>query len=68
MVAESAIHKGQVLTGPLFSEPMRVVTVRANAADYVEAGLVGLRSEQFRQVALTSADILATIQHPASCA
>ena len=36
---------------------MRVVTVRTNAADYVEAGLVGQRSEQFRQVTLTSADI-----------
>ena len=36
---------------------MRVVTVRANGTDYVEAGLVGQRSEQFRQVTLTSDDI-----------
>ena len=36
---------------------MRVVTVRANGTDYVEAGLVGQRSEQFRQVSLTSDDI-----------
>ena len=27
----TAIRAGQVLTGPLFSEPMRVVTVRTNA-------------------------------------
>ena len=57
VVAEFDIRAGQVLTGPLFSEPMRVVTVRANGTDYVEAGLVGQRSEQFRQVTLTSDDI-----------
>ena len=57
MIVESAIREGQILTGPLFSEPMRVVTVRANGTDYLEAGLVGQRSEQFRQVTLSSADI-----------
>ena len=57
MIVESAIREGQILTSPLFSEPMRVVTVRANGTDYLEAGLVGQRSEQFRQVSLSSADI-----------
>ena len=57
MTVESAIREGQILTGPLFSEPMRVVTVRANGTDYLEAGLVGQRSEQFRQVTLSSTDI-----------
>ena len=57
MIVESAISEGQVLTGPLFSEPMRVVTVRTNGSDYLEAGLVGQRSEQFRQVTLSSTDI-----------
>ena len=57
VVAEFDIRAGQVLTGPLFSEPMRVVPVRANGTDYVEVGLVGQRSEQFRQVTLTSDDI-----------
>ena len=51
------IREGQVLTGPLFSEPMRVVTVRSNGVGSVEAGLVGQRTELFRQVTLTSADI-----------
>ena len=51
------IREGQVLTGPLFSEPMRVVTVRASGPDYVEAGLVGQRSERFRQVTLTADDL-----------
>ena len=46
-----------MLSGPLFSEPMRVETVRPNGADSVEAGLVGQRTERFRRVALTAADI-----------
>ena len=46
-----------MLTGPLFSEPMRVETVRSNGADSVEAGLVGQQTERFRRVTLTSADV-----------
>jgi len=52
-----SIRAGQILTGPLFSEPMRVVTADANGTDYLVAGLVGQRSEQFRQVTLSAADI-----------
>ena len=55
--AETAIREGQVLTGPLFSEPMRVETVRPNGPGVWVAGLVGQRSEQFRRVTLTSGDI-----------
>ena len=55
MSIDDAIREGQVLTGPLFDEPMRVETVRANGADAVDAGLVGQRTEQFRRVTLTSA-------------
>ena len=43
------IREGQVLSGPLFSEPVRVETVRPNGADSVEAGLVGQRTERFRR-------------------
>ena len=57
MSAEPAIREGQVLTGPLFSEPMRVETVRPNGPGVWVAGLVGQRSEQFRRVTLTSDDI-----------
>ena len=57
MSAETAIREGQVLTGPLFSEPMRVETVRPNGSDAWVAGLVGQQSEQFRRVTLTSDDI-----------
>ena len=55
--AERPICEGQVLTGLQFSEPMQVVTVRANGPDVWVAGLVGQRSEQFRLVTLTSDDI-----------
>ena len=57
MEVHAKIREGQVLTGPLFSEPMRVETVRHNGPDSVEAGLVGQRTERFRRVTLTSADI-----------
>ena len=39
MDADAAVREGQVLTGPLFNEPMRVETVRSNGPDSVEAGL-----------------------------
>ena len=57
MNTEAALREGQVLTGPLFSEPMRVETVRSNGPDVWVAGLVGQQSEQFRRVTLTSDDI-----------
>ncbi len=57
MKDEPAIREGQILTGPLFSEPMRVETVLADGADAWVAGLVGLRSEQFRRVTLRRADL-----------
>ena len=57
MSVETAIREGQILTGPLFSEPMRVETVRPNGAGVWVAGLVGQQSEQFRRVTLTAEDI-----------
>ena len=51
------IRDGQILTGPLFSEPMRVVTVGAIGPGSWEAGLVGTQTERFRRVALTTDDI-----------
>ena len=59
MSAETTIREGQILTGPLFSEPMRVETVRADSTDAWVAGLVGLRSEQFRRVTLRTTDLAA---------
>ena len=54
-----ALAEGQILTGPLFNEPMRVETVRPQGADTWVVGLVGLQSERFRSVTLTSADLKA---------
>ena len=57
MSTEVPIREGQVLTGPLFSEPMQVETVRANSPGVWVAGLVGQRSARFRRVTLTPDDI-----------
>jgi superfamily II DNA or RNA helicase len=48
---------GQVLTGPQFSEPMRVETIQSNGVGIWVVGLVGLRSEQFRRVTLTETEL-----------
>ena len=53
------------MTGPLFNEPMQVETICSRGLDAWGAGLVGLRSEQFRRVVLTLKDIeLLTIADP----
>ena len=51
------LKAGQILTGALFSEPMRVETVQANGAGLWVVGLVGLRSERFRRATLTGEDL-----------
>jgi hypothetical protein len=50
-------EEGQVLTGPQFSEPMRVETVRADGPSSWVLGVVGIKTERFRRVALTAADL-----------
>ena len=51
------IREGQILTGSLFNEPMRVETIRAEGSQTWVVGLVGLRSEQFRRVTLRGDDL-----------
>ena len=51
------IRERQLLTGPLFSEPMQMETVRSNGPDVWVADLIGQRSRQIRRVRLTSEDI-----------
>ena len=51
------ISPGQILTGSLFNEPMRVETVQVNGAASWVVGLVGMQSERFRKVTLTAADL-----------
>jgi len=57
MSGKPVICEGQILTGDLFSEPMRVETVHSNGAGSWTAGLVGTQSERFRRVALSEHDI-----------
>lgn len=56
-MSDILLHEGQILIGPLFNEPMRVETVRANGPDTWVAGLVGTQSERFRKVTLTTRDL-----------
>ena len=51
------VEPGQVLSGPLFNEPMRVETIRQGGNDTWVLGLVGVQTERFRSVTLTSQDI-----------
>jgi superfamily II DNA or RNA helicase len=60
MTGGDPIREGQILTGPLFSEPMRVETVIPNGPSAWTVGAVGTQTERFRRVALTK-DQLATL-------
>ncbi len=57
MPNQSQIRIGQVISGPLFSEPMRVETLRPNGPESWVVGVVGLRSERFRSVTLTPREL-----------
>jgi len=58
MVSSSApVTYGQILTGSLFSEPMRVETIQANGPGNWTVGLVGTQWERFRKVTLTVAEL-----------
>jgi superfamily II DNA or RNA helicase len=57
MSHQNPLQEGQILTGSLFHEPMRVETVRADGPETWVVGLVGMQSERFRKVTLTSRDL-----------
>ena len=60
-----SISPDQILTGALFSEPMRVETAREGASGSWTVGLVGTRTERFRKVTLTADDLTSlTILEP----
>jgi len=50
-------REGQILTGPLFHEPLRVETLRSKGADAWLAGLVARQSERFQKVTLAARDL-----------
>jgi superfamily II DNA or RNA helicase len=56
-MGEIILKAGQILSGPLFNEPMRVETVQANGLNTWVVGVVGLQSERFRRVTLTARDL-----------
>ena len=51
------LDPGQIVDGSLFSEPMRVETIRPAGPDRWVAGLVGVQTEKFRSVTLTTNDL-----------
>jgi hypothetical protein len=53
------LRSGQILTGALFNEPMRVETIRATGPDTWVVGLVGTSTERFRSVTLSHHDLQA---------
>ena len=59
------ICEGQILTGPLFNEPMRVETVSSRGDGAWAVGLVGTQTETFRRVTLSAGDLAGlTVQEP----
>jgi superfamily II DNA or RNA helicase len=56
-IQTSPLVEGQVVTGTLFSEPMRVETIRESGPGTWVVGLCGLNTERFRKVTLTSTDL-----------
>ncbi len=57
--------EGQILKGDLFDEPMRIVTVQQRGEGTWVLGLVGVRTERFRQVTLGDNDLTGlTITNP----
>src|SRR3989449_5696427 len=55
------IQPGQILTGSLFSEPMRVETAAQISDGTWQIGLVGTQSEKFRSVRLSAAEIASLV-------
>jgi len=51
------IKEGQIISGPLFNESMRVETARSAGPNTWVLGLVGTQSERFRKVTLTERDL-----------
>lgn len=57
MIFEQRIEVGQILIGPQFSEPMRVVSFRKIDVSKWELELVGNNSHQYRRIALSEHDL-----------
>jgi len=51
------VNVNQTISSPLFNEPMRVVTITPGGSEVYVLGLVGTKSQTFRQVNLTVSQI-----------
>ena len=51
------LEEGQIVSGALFNEPMRVESIRRNGPDSWVVGLSGVRTEKFRKATLSRKDI-----------
>lgn len=56
-VDDPPLAAGQIVTGAIFNEPMRVETIRSNGTGMWEIGLSGVQTERFRRVTLTLNEI-----------
>ena len=65
MTGPITLREEQVISGPLFSEPMRVETARSGANGSWTVGLVGIQTERYRKVSLAAGDLESlTIHEP----
>ena len=51
------LHINQTISSPLFNEPMKVLTITPGGNEVYVLGLVGTKSQTFRQVNLTEHQI-----------
>ena len=51
------LHTGQILKGSIFNEAMRIESIRTAGDSVWIIGVVGIQSERFRNVTLTSQDL-----------
>lgn len=66
-MSDSRLTPGRVVSGPLLSEPHRIETVQPNGAASWTLGLVGIKTERFRRLNLTAADLATLRFEEASC-
>jgi len=55
LTSSDPVSPGQILSGSIFNEAVRVETVQASGPASWVAGVVGMQSERFRRVTLTVA-------------
>ncbi len=57
MRSQPHLKEGQIISGSIFNEPMRVETARCDETGTWSLGLVGTQSERFRKVTISNAEL-----------